>query len=121
MKNFAPDYRNLGGQGALTNLLTNHYASLLNAKSVVNSHEAPVVCGAKKRKKQEDLFEVIVGFNKKEKAKAYTDSSRPETMQWASKLSEFKQRKEKSKLDSHPSNVKNMQKRMERYTNVRDI
>ena len=121
MKGFAPDHRNLGGQGALTSLLTNHYASLMNAKSVVKSREVPIKCGAGPRKKQEDLFEVIVAFNKKEKATAYTDSSKPETMQLSNKLSEYKERRAKSKINQHPSNLQNMQKRIDRLSSVRKI
>ena len=79
MGSFVPDQRNLGGQGALTNLLTNHYASLLNAKPVVNSRKPPVICGAKKRKKK-DFFEVLVAFNKRENATAYTDHAQPESI-----------------------------------------
>ena len=121
MKTFAPDYRNLGGQGALTNLLTNHYSSLLNAKPVVNSNEPRIKCGAKPRKKQPDLLETLVAFNKVEKVTAYTDSSKPETMQLSNKLSENKKRKIQSKQNFHASNLQNMQNRINRYSSVRNI
>jgi hypothetical protein len=121
MKSFALDYRNLGGQGALTNLLTNHYASLLNAKPVVNTREPNVRSGAKPRKNQKDLLETLIAFKKTEKVKAYADHSQPETMKLSAKLSDYKKRREKSKINSHPFQIQNMQNRIKSYSNVNDI
>jgi hypothetical protein len=118
---FVPDIRNLGGQGALTNLMTNHYASLFNAKSVVNSRLPTAKSGAKKRKKVPDLFENLVAMKKVESAKAYTDHGKPETLDMAKQLSDYKMRKTKSKQDPHPKTMQNMQRRIDSYNLVTSI
>ncbi|OMJ89718.1 hypothetical protein SteCoe_8083 [Stentor coeruleus] len=117
---FVPDLRNLGGQGALTNLMTNHYASLFNAKPVVNSRQPVLKSGAKKRKQIPDLFENLVAMKKVEKVKAYTDHAKPETIDMAKQLSDYKIRKKKSKQDPHPKTMQNMQRRIDSYNLLRE-
>lgn len=118
MTTFEPDLRNPGGQNMLTHLITNHYASLCNAKPVVNSRAPTAKSGARKVKQGPDLTEALVSLKKVEKVSAYTDHSKPETFTMAQNLSKYKQRKQKSQKDSHSAHLHNMQQRIDRYSNV---
>lgn len=118
MSSFDPNLRNVGGQNMLTNLIANHYASLYNAKPVVNSRAPTAKSGARKQKQGPDLTEALVSLKKVEKVSAYTDHSKPETFTMAQNLSKYKKRKQKTQKDPHSSNIQNMQQRIDRYSNV---
>lgn len=118
MSTFNPNLINEGGKQMLVNLRVNHYSSLLNAKPVVNSHIPPAKSGAKPKKQTQDLLENLQALHKVENVKSRTDHSKPETIDMAKKLSDYKKRKSESKSNPHSNNLQIMQQRIDRYENV---
>lgn len=115
--------RNLGGRKAIVDLMNNHYACLLNAKSTLNTREKPPshVNGSKhsvsvyqtKTKKDFELAEVKEGFRRVANVKRSSiDTGQPGTFSMSSKLSEYRARKKQSVKSDHFNNIKHMQRRI---------